>query len=51
MFAILALIAFVIALIERNLGPVDMAVLGLCFLALHLVWPIGLGTVVNRRVQ
>ena len=39
MFALLAFLAFLIALFERTLGPIDLVVLGLAFLALHLIVP------------
>lgn len=46
-FAIAALVCFIVALIERTLGPIDMAVLGLAFVAAHLCYPVG---VPARRV-
>jgi hypothetical protein len=36
MFAILALLAWVLALFDVHIGRIDFVVLGLCFLALHL---------------
>lgn len=42
MFAIFALLAWVLALFHAHIGDVDLVILGLCFLALHLVvgaWP------------
>lgn len=39
MFALLALIAFVLALLQRTVGPVDLVVLGLVFVAAHLLLP------------
>lgn len=47
MLALLSVVSFAIALIERHLGPVDMAVLGLLLLALHLAYPLALP---GRRV-
>jgi len=38
MFAILALICFVLALFHVALGQVDLTVLGFAFLAAHFVW-------------
>lgn len=38
MFAILALICFVLALFHVSLGSVDLTVLGFCFVALHLAF-------------
>jgi hypothetical protein len=39
MFAILALIAFLLALLGAHLGHLDLVVLGLVFVAAHLIWP------------
>ena len=36
MFALLAALAFIVALFKRSLGPVDMVTLGLLFLTLHV---------------
>jgi hypothetical protein len=44
MFALLALIAFVLALFRVAVENVDLVVLGLAFVALHLLvgaWPTG----------
>jgi hypothetical protein len=38
MFALLALLCFVLALFGVSLGSVDLTVLGLCFVAAHLLW-------------
>lgn len=38
MFAVLALLCFVVAQAEPALGPIDLLLLGLAFLALHLLW-------------
>jgi hypothetical protein len=38
MFAIIALICFVLALFHVVLGSVDLVVLGFCFIALHLIF-------------
>lgn len=40
MLAIIALLCFVLALFEVTLGSIDLVVLGLCFVAAHLAWPI-----------
>ncbi len=43
MAALLALICFVLALFDVDTGPVDVLVLGLVFVALHLligIWPL-----------
>lgn len=46
MFALLALLCFVIAQFEAALGPVDLLLLGLTFIATHLLlgdrghWPL-----------
>lgn len=37
MFALVALLCFVLALFKVTLGTVDLVVLGFCFLALHFV--------------
>lgn len=41
MFAIVALICFILALFHVGLGSIDMVILGFCFVALHLAigWP------------
>jgi hypothetical protein len=39
MFALLAVIAFVLALFNVTVGAVNMVELGLLFIALHLLWP------------
>jgi hypothetical protein len=38
MFALLALICFVLALFKVNLGSIDLVTAGLCFVALHLMY-------------
>lgn len=38
MFAVLALIVFVLALFGGHLGSLNMLYLGLAFLAAHFVW-------------
>lgn len=38
MFAVLALICFVLKLFHVSFGTVDLVVLGLCFLAAHLAF-------------
>ena len=38
MFALLALVCFVIALFEPALGPINMVTLGLAFIAAHLLF-------------
>jgi len=38
MFAILALLAFVLALFDVTIGSIDLVVLGLCFVAAHLIY-------------
>lgn len=42
MLAVAAMICFIIALIANPLGPIDMVILGLVFVAAHLAfgWPI-----------
>lgn len=40
MLALFALVCFVVALFTRHLGPIDPAILGLVFVAAHLLWPI-----------
>lgn len=42
MWALLALLCFVIAQFEPALGPVDLLLLGLAFIALHLLWTVPL---------
>ena len=38
MFAIIALLCFVLALFKVSLGSVDLVVLGLIFITLHLIF-------------
>ena len=42
MFALIALICFILALFHVSLGSIDLVVLGFCFVALHLLWGIAL---------
>jgi hypothetical protein len=42
MFALLALLCFVLALFRVTLGELDLVVLGLAFVALHLLWAVPL---------
>lgn len=42
MFALLALIAFVLALFGVHLGSLDLVILGWCFVALHLLFGVGI---------
>jgi hypothetical protein len=41
-FAILAALCFLLALLRVHLGDVSLVTLGLLFVALHLVVPVGL---------
>jgi hypothetical protein len=47
MFALLALLCFVLALFGVSIGTIDLVVLGLAFIALHLL--IGWGLTPWRR--
>ncbi len=38
MFALLALLCFVLALFGLHLGSIDLVVLGFVFIAAHLMW-------------
>jgi len=38
MFALIALICFVLALFHVTLGSIDLVVLGFVFIAAHLMW-------------
>jgi hypothetical protein len=49
MFALLALLCFVIAQFETALGPVDLLLAGLALVAAHLLMPDPIGTVRARR--
>lgn len=52
MFALLAVLCFILKLFKAHLGDIDLVVLGLMFLALHFVFgPIWAysGPVVGRR--
>lgn len=40
MFALLALICFVLALFHVALGTVDLVILGFVFISVHLLWEI-----------
>lgn len=42
MFAVLALVCFVLALFEVSLGRLDLVTLGLAFIAAHLAFGISL---------
>ena len=42
MFALLALLCFVLALFDVTIGSIDLGVLGFCFIALHLLFGLGL---------
>ena len=48
-FALAALICFILALFHVSLGSIDLVVLGLAFVALHLLWGIALPW--GRRVD
>lgn len=49
MLAIVALICFIIALIEESLGPISMVVLGLAFLAAHFAFGDPIAGRIRRR--
>ena len=49
MLALLALLCFVIAQFKSSLGEIDMALLGLAFVAAHLL--LGGGPFLPRRPQ
>lgn len=38
MFAVAALISFMLALFDAHLGSIDLVILGLAFVAAHLFW-------------
>lgn len=48
MFALIALLCFVLALFHVHLASIDLVVLGLAFIALHLLWAIALPFPRNR---
>lgn len=48
MFAIIALICFVLALFGVALGSINLVTLGFCFIALHLIWGIPVTPWVRR---
>lgn len=50
MWALAALICFVLALFHASVGSLDLVTLGFCFIALHLMWTIALpvGRVFHR---
>lgn len=49
MFALIALICFVLALFHVSLGEINLVTLGLAFIALHLMFGWGLGLERFRR--
>lgn len=49
MLAIAAAACFLLALFDVKLGSLDLEVLGLLFLALHLVWPVSVVPARYRR--
>lgn len=52
MFALLALLCFVLALFHAHLGDIDLVILGFVFISLALLfgaWPIGGGPLPWRR--
>ena len=44
MFALVALICFILALFRVELGRIDLVILGFVFIALHLMFSIGIPT-------
>jgi hypothetical protein len=42
MFALIALLCFVLALFRVSIGEIDLVVLGFVFVALHLMWAVPL---------
>ena len=42
MFALLALLCFVLALFHVHIGTIDLVILGLAFIAAHLLFGIGI---------
>jgi hypothetical protein len=52
MFAVLALITFILALFGVHIGSIDLVVLGFVFIAAHLIWdPFPVSGWVARRNQ
>jgi hypothetical protein len=51
MFALVALICFVLALFGLNLANINLVTLGFCFIALHLMFAIALPIGSFRRNQ
>lgn len=49
MLALIALLCFVLALVDVHLGDVDLVVLGLCFVAAHLTFGGGFYPAMPRR--
>jgi len=41
MFALVALICFILALFKVDIGSIDLVILGFCFIALHLMFGWG----------
>lgn len=42
MFALLALLCFVLALFHVHIGDIDLVILGLVFVAAHLLFGVGI---------
>jgi hypothetical protein len=41
MFALVALLCFILALFRVHLGSIDLVILGFCFISLHLMFGWG----------
>jgi hypothetical protein len=49
MLALLALVCFILALFHVAVGEIDLVILGLCFVAAHLLFGGGFYPVLPRR--
>lgn len=49
MFALIALICFILALFKVSLGELDLVILGFVFIAMHLLWTITIPMPTFRR--
>jgi len=49
MFAVIALIIFILALFKVHIGSIDLVILGLAFIAAHLAFGVAIPLLPPRR--
>jgi hypothetical protein len=49
MFAVIALIIFILALFKVHIGSIDLVILGLAFIAAHLAFAVAIPLLPPRR--